>query len=83
MVIIFVSLVNGGKTIVVIGTPLNISFRASNKGLRDTIGREYLLISQFKENTAISPKNFPFRNRTTAIINDANIIIKASENTCT
>ncbi len=52
------AMVNGGKTIAVIGTPLNISFPASNKRLQDIIGREHLLISQFKENTAVSPKKF-------------------------
>jgi len=31
------AIVNGGKTIAVIGTPLNISFPASNKGLQDII----------------------------------------------
>ncbi|EQB92185.1 DNA-protecting protein DprA [Elizabethkingia anophelis] len=77
------AMVNGGKTIAVIGTPLNISFPASNKGLQDIIGREHLLISQFKENTAVSPKNFPIRNRTMALISDATIIIEASENSGT
>ncbi|WP_407494469.1 DNA-processing protein DprA [Elizabethkingia anophelis] len=76
-------IVNGGKTIAVIGTPLNISFPASNKGLQDIIGKEHLLISQFKENTAVSPKNFPIRNRTMAMISDATIIIEASENSGT
>ncbi|AQW94916.1 DNA processing protein DprA [Elizabethkingia anophelis] len=77
------AIVNGGKTIAVIGTPLNISFPASNKGLQDIIGKEHLLISQFKENTAVSPKNFPIRNRTMAMISDATIIIEASENSGT
>ncbi|MDV3572727.1 DNA processing protein DprA [Elizabethkingia anophelis] len=73
------AMVNGGKTIAVIGTPLNISFPASNKRLQDIIGREHLLISQFKENTAVSPKKIPIRNRTMALISDATIIIEASE----
>jgi len=77
------AIVNGGKTIAVIGTPLNISFPASNKGLQDIIGKEHLLISQFKENTVVSPKNFPIRNRTMAMISDATIIIEASENSGT
>ncbi|MCT4297745.1 DNA-processing protein DprA [Elizabethkingia anophelis] len=73
------AMVNGGKTIAVIGTPLNISFPASNKRLQDIIGREHLLISQFRENTAVSPKKIPIRNRTMALISDATIIIEASE----
>ncbi|MYY43944.1 DNA-processing protein DprA [Elizabethkingia anophelis] len=74
---------NGGKTIAVIGTPLNISFPASNRDLQNTIAREHLLVSQFKENSSVSPKNFPIRNRTMAMISDATIIIEASESSGT
>jgi DNA processing protein len=69
----------GGKTIAVIGTPLGQYFPVKNKKLQDQIAEEYLLISQFPENYSVTPKNFPIRNRTMALISDATIIIEASE----
>ena len=68
-----------GKTIAVIGTPLDQYFPVKNKKLQDQIAEEYLLISQFPENYIVTPKNFPIRNRTMALISDATIIIEASE----
>jgi len=70
---------NGGKTIAVIGTPLNKYFPTKNKHLQDEIANHHLLISQFPENYNVTPKNFPIRNRTMALISDATIIIEASE----
>src|SRR5208282_2255497 len=39
----------GGKTIAVIGTPLNRATPSENAKLQETIYREHLLISQFRE----------------------------------
>ena len=69
----------GGKTIGVIGTPLNQYFPSRNKALQDKIAENYLLLSQFPENSSVTPKNFPIRNRTMALISDATIIIEATE----
>ena len=69
----------GGKTIAVIGTPLVQCFPVKNKKLQDQIANEHLLVSQFPENYSVTPKNFPIRNRTMALISDATIIIEASE----
>lgn len=74
---------NSGKTIAVLGTPLNKSFPAGNRDLQEKIGKDHLLISQFKENSPVSPKNFPIRNRTMALISDATIIIEATQNSGT
>lgn len=68
-----------GHTIGVIGTPLNKYFPAENKDLQDFIAENHLLISQFPENYPVTPKSFPIRNRTMALISDATIIIEASE----
>ncbi|AYW37937.1 DNA-processing protein DprA [Capnocytophaga canimorsus] len=69
----------GGKTIAVIGTPLNQYYPKENQRLQEQIASEHLLISQFPENYPSTPKNFPIRNRTMALISDATIIIEASE----
>lgn len=68
-----------GHTIGVIGTPLDKYFPAENKDLQDFIAENHLLISQFPENYPVTPKSFPIRNRTMALISDATIIIEASE----
>lgn len=73
----------GGRTIAVLGTPLNKTFPASNRDLQQEIGEHHLLISQFSENYPVTPKNFPIRNRTMALISDATIIIEAAQNSGT
>ncbi|MCX8676281.1 MULTISPECIES: DNA-processing protein DprA [unclassified Apibacter] len=70
---------NNGNTIAVIGTPLDKYYPKENKHIQDRIAAEQLLLSQFPEGYPISPKNFPIRNRTMALISDATIIIEASE----
>lgn len=70
---------NEGQTIAVIGTPLDKYFPASNKNLQEIIARDHLLLSQFSEKYPVTPKNFPIRNRTMALISDATIIIEAGE----
>jgi len=73
----------GGRTIAVLGTPLSNAFPASNRDLQREIGEHHLLISQFNENYPVTPKNFPIRNRTMALISDATIIIEAAQNSGT
>lgn len=70
---------NDGSTIAVIGTPLDKYFPRFNKDLQEIIAENFLVISQFPENYPVTPKSFPIRNRTMALISDATIIIEASE----
>jgi len=70
---------NGGKTIAVLGTPLDKCYPASNKSLLEKIKNDHLAISQFKEGQRVYQSNFPARNKTMALISDATIIIEASE----
>lgn len=69
----------GGKTIAVLGTPLNRAFPVKNRELLELIKHKHLAISQFPEGHPPEPKNFPQRNRTMALISDATIIVEASE----
>ena len=69
----------GGKTIAVLGNSLSNVYPKENKSLQDKIKKDHLVISQFKEGIPTTPKNFPMRNRTMALISDATIIIEASE----
>lgn len=69
---------SGGKTIAVLGTPLNVPYPKENATLLEKIKKEHLAISQFPEGFPTQPKNFPIRNRTMALISDATIIIEAT-----
>ncbi|WP_085518076.1 DNA-processing protein DprA [Marivirga sericea] len=68
-----------GKTIAVVGSPLDKVYPAENKELLDEIKRNHLAISQFRPGIPIQGKNFPQRNKTMALISDATIIVEASE----
>lgn len=68
-----------GRTIAVIGTPLDKSYPKSNAKLQDRLMQEQLVISQFPIGYVVERKNFPLRNRTMALISDATVIIEASD----
>jgi DNA processing protein len=69
----------GGKTIAVLGTPLDQATPVKNKALQEKIATEHLLISQFPLGSPAQPKNFAIRNRTMALISSATVIIEAGE----
>lgn len=69
----------GGKTIAVIGTPIEKAYPAENKRLQEKIYREHLLISQFEPGKRVFQSNFPERNKLMAAISDATVIVEASD----
>lgn len=69
----------GGRTIAVLGTPLDQFFPAENRALQERIMREHLAISQFAPGSPGGRKCFPMRNRTMALLSDATIIVEAGE----
>ena len=70
---------SGGRTIAVLGTPINQAYPKTNAGLLDRIASDHLAVSQFPEGYPFRPHNFPQRNRTMALISDATVIVEASE----
>ena len=70
---------SGGKTIAVLGTPLNRTFPAKNSKLQHDIMANHLAISQFQIGHPTTPKDFVLRNRTMALISDATVIVEAGE----
>ena len=70
---------NGGKTIAVIGTPLNKTYPKENKELQEELMKNHLVISQFPVDHITTKKDFVFRNRTMALISDASVIVEAGE----
>jgi DNA processing protein len=69
----------GGRTIAVLGTPLDTTYPTQNRELQDRMMREHLVVSQFPVGSPFQKKNFPMRNRTMALLSDATIIVEAGE----
>ena len=68
-----------GRTIAILGTPLNTCYPPKNADLKQLIEAQHVVVSQFKVGTPIQRRNFPLRNRTMALLSDATIIVEASE----
>lgn len=73
------TLAAGGRTIAVLGSPLDAPYPRSNRPLFERIAADHLAVSQFSPGTATQPKNFPIRNRTMALLSHATIIVEAAE----
>jgi DNA processing protein len=69
----------GGHTIAVLGTPLDQFYPKENRDLQERLMREQLVVSQFPSGYTVTPKNFPIRNRTMALLTDATVIVEANE----
>ena len=67
----------GGKTIAVLGTPLDQCFPAAHRELQSRLMREQLVVSQFAPGSDVHPSNFLLRNRTMALLSDATVIVEA------
>ncbi|QQG48416.1 MAG: DNA-processing protein DprA [archaeon] len=70
---------SGGKTIAVLGTPLDRTYPAENRELQAEIIKRHLAVSQYKVGSEVFPSNFVRRNRTMALIADASVIVQAGE----
>lgn len=69
----------GGRTIAVLGTPLDEVYPKENAELQALIGRKHLLVSQFPIGVPTRKANFPQRNRTMALLTDATVIVEAKD----
>lgn len=69
----------GGRTIAVLGTPLDVVYPRENAELQRRIAAEHLLVSQFPPGHPSGRTNFPRRNRTMALLTDATVIVEAGE----
>ena len=77
------AITEGGRTIAVLGTPLDQIYPTSNADLQHEITERHVAISQFPFGSNISRRNFAMRNRTMALISDATVIVTAGENSGT
>lgn len=68
----------GGRTIAVLGTPLDNVYPAEHKELQMQIGREHLLVSEFPRWHPTTGQSFIARNRTMAVIAHAAIVVEST-----
>lgn len=68
-----------GKTIAVLGTPLDRVYPQANRQLQHEIMANHLAVSIFSPGSRVFPSNFPKRNRIMALISDATVIVEAGE----
>lgn len=70
---------NGGKTIAVLGTPLNRVYPKENAELQGKLMQSQLAVSQYPVGHPTTKKDFALRNRTMALISDASVIVEAGD----
>ena len=68
-----------GRTIAVIGTPLNKVYPKENLDLQNELKKNHLVISQYPVGYSTTRKDFVMRNRTMALISDGTVIVEAGE----
>jgi DNA processing protein len=69
----------GGRTVAVLGTPLDQTYPRENAALQRLIMETQLAVSQFPPGHPSGRTNFPRRNRTMALLTDATVIVEAGE----
>ncbi len=75
----------GGRTIAVVGTPLNTCYPKENRDLQERIARDFLVISQIpiiryaQQDYRLNRLFFPERNKTMSALTLATVIVEAGE----
>ena len=69
----------GGRTIAVLGTPLDRSYPAAHASLQARIAREHLVVSQFASGSPVTRGHFPQRDRVMAALAVAVLVIEAAD----
>jgi DNA processing protein len=73
----------GGRTIAVLGTPIDEAHPASNVQLQTHLMKCQLVVTQFPTGHPTLRSNFPRRNRTMALLCHASVIVEAGESSGT
>jgi DNA processing protein len=69
----------GGRTIAVLGTPLDRVYPVQHTALQGRIQRDHLLVSPFPRGTRTARWHFPARNRVMARLSLATVLVDATE----
>ena len=65
----------GGRTIAVLGTPLDVSYPKENKSLQREIGENHLLVSEYPIGVGSFGSYFANRNRTTVALSSEGVVV--------
>lgn len=79
----FETLRNGGKTIAVMGTPIDQCYPIQHQDLKQDIVHHGLVVSQFPPGSFVSRGNFPQRNELMAALSLLTIVAEAGPNSGT
>jgi DNA processing protein len=71
------ALAEGGATIAVLGTGLDVAYPREHDCLQQAIALRGLLLSELAPGTAARPHTFPQRNRIMAAVSDAVLVVEA------
>lgn len=74
-----VAMQRGGRTIAVLGTPLDRSYPKEHEALQAEIARDHLVVTQFGLGESVGRWSFPARNRTMALLTHATVIVEAGD----
>lgn len=66
---------NGGRTIAVLGTPLNMHYPKSNAALQDEIAARHLVVTEYPVGIGSFGSYFANRNRTTVALSSGGIVV--------
>lgn len=66
---------NGGRTIAVLGTPLNMHYPKSNAALQDEIAAKHLVVTEYPVGIGSFGSFFANRNRTTVALSSGGIVV--------
>ncbi|MDT8716435.1 DNA-protecting protein DprA [Clostridium sp. 19966] len=70
---------NGGNTVAVLGSGIDVIYPYQNRGLYESIKEKGCIISEFTLKTPPYAGNFPARNRIISALSDAVVVVEASE----
>jgi DNA processing protein len=71
------AMLEGGRTIAVIGTSLDQAYPRHHASLQEQIATEHLVLSPFESGTPMAPWHFPKRNRLMARLARAMVLVEA------
>jgi DNA processing protein len=71
------ALENGGKTVAVLGTGVDVAYPAGNRPLHRRIQKQGVVISEAPIGAGAGPGSFPKRNRLIAALGQATIVVEA------
>ncbi len=73
------TILNGGKTIAVIGTGLGKTYPRANEEIQRYIGEHHLVLSEYPANVGPTKYHFPERNRIIAGLTLGTLVIEAKQ----